>query len=70
MNWWIFLSCFFGYVTGWFVRGKVELARRRREYNVRAHPSYRHPAWSEVPPGHCSVCKATPAQDCDAGLHS
>lgn len=31
---------------------------------------WRHPAWSQVPPGHCPVCKAKPHEDCDGGLHS
>jgi hypothetical protein len=33
-------------------------------------PPWRHPAWGQVPPGHCPVFKAKPGEHCDAGLHS
>lgn len=37
---------------------------------VKPKSTFRHPAWSKVPPGHCPICKANLNEDCDAGLHS
>lgn len=59
---WLWIAwCVFGGVLGLGVLFYQPVPKKLKQW--------RHPAWKDVPPGHCPICKAKPNEDCDAGLH-